>query len=138
MEERFWEKVQKTEGCWLWTGAINTNGYPALTEPGHRGRQVRAHRYAYELLVGPIPEGMQIDHLCEVKRCVNPQHLEPVTAEVNSMRYRGKKTHCKHGHPLDGWRRLCVHGEYKVRRYCTTCRAQEWQRKKEVRRAMAA
>jgi hypothetical protein len=79
-EARFWSYVTKTEGCWEWKGAKDGDGYGHL---GVAGSVVGAHRYAYELLVGPIPEGLHLDHLCRNRPCVNPDHLEPVTQAVN-------------------------------------------------------
>lgn len=81
MIERFWMKIQKGPGCWQWTGAIS-DGYGSFGE-GHKGRTHLAHRFAYELTVGPIPEGMQLDHRCSNRRCVNPAHLRPVTHKQN-------------------------------------------------------
>lgn len=83
-EERFWSKVEKSSGCWAWTGHKNRNGYGWTLGP--KGKGESAHRIAYELLVGPIPEGLQIDHLCRNRACVNPDHLEPVTQRVNWQR----------------------------------------------------
>lgn len=80
---RFWSKVDKGDDCWVWTGWTDRDGYGALDVGG---KFTRAHRFAYEELVGPIPEGLTIDHLCRVKHCVNPAHLEPVTAEENTRR----------------------------------------------------
>lgn len=81
---RFWSKVDKRPGgCWLWTGTMLRSGYGQFRLGlGH----VRAHRFAYELLVGPIPEGLTLDHLCRVTACVNPLHLEPVTLSENVKR----------------------------------------------------
>lgn len=103
LEERLWPKVEKTETCWLWTGSVNDYGYGAIHA---KGRRTGVHRAVYELLVGPIPEGFQIDHLCRVRNCVNPAHLEPVTQRENLRRGRagahyGERTHCKNGHPFD-------------------------------------
>lgn len=89
VEERFWVKVEKTSSCWIWTGSRNGRGY-GLFGASSGGAPVRAHRFSYELRFGPIPEGMQLDHLCEVKACVNPDHLEPVTNEENSRRARAR------------------------------------------------
>lgn len=75
-EERFWLKVDKSGDCWLWKAGRDTNGYGAF-------ERNTAHRTAYELSVGPIPDGLEIDHLCHVKACVNPAHLEAVTHRVN-------------------------------------------------------
>jgi hypothetical protein len=134
IEQRFWKYVEKTAGCWLWRGAINSNGYPAIHSEGRRGRQLRAHRVAYEMLVGPIPEGMQLDHLCEVKHCVNPDHLEPVLAQVNCERHTGKRITCAVGHPYQH-RVSVVHGVTKRARWCPVCQEA---RRKERRRALEA
>ena len=115
--ERFWPRVDKNGPipnyaphlgpCWIWTGAISSVGYGAFgaERVNGRNRNALAHRFAYEQLVGPIPEGLVLDHLCRVTRCVNPVHLEPVTHRENLDRgtpsashlNRGK-THCKNGH----------------------------------------
>jgi len=82
-ERRFWSYVEKTETCWLWTGHLTDDGYGRL---GINGQLVLAHRFAYELLVGPIPEGLHLDHLCRVRHCVKPDDLEPVTPAENVRR----------------------------------------------------
>lgn len=110
--------------CWLWTGAIGSGGYGTLHLDVERG-PVGAHRFSYELHVGPIPDGLQLDHLCRVKHCVNPLHLEAVTASENTLRavpFRGPirpRTHCKKGHPLSGDN---VYG-HNGKRTCKTCKA---------------
>ena len=84
--QRFFAKVEMSDrGCWLWDAAIDrTTGYGRFhAQVGH---MAYAHRFAYELLVGPIPDGYDIDHLCRVRECVNPRHLEPVTRRENLMR----------------------------------------------------
>lgn len=78
LEERFWSRFEKTETCWLWTAGKYASGYANLAGKYY------AHRYAYELLVGPIPEGHQLDHTCFVRHCVNPAHLRPVTNKQNN------------------------------------------------------
>jgi hypothetical protein len=103
-EERFWEKVNKTDTCWLWTGSSLFRGYGQLRV---KGKLVLAHRFAYELTIGPIPLGLTLDHLCRTPACVHPQHLEPVTHAENVLRGVGpaaanaRKTHCPQGHPYD-------------------------------------
>jgi hypothetical protein len=103
---RFWSKVEKTSTCWLWTaGTCRGYGYFATARKnGRHGRSLRAHRVAFELLRGPIPNGMQLDHLCRVRGCVNPDHLEVVTGATNTLRgisspaINARKTHCRRGH----------------------------------------
>lgn len=86
-EKRLWAKVNKRGpgGCWLWTATVNHAGYGRFCIGG-RGNTGLAHRVVYEFLVGPVPEGLQLDHSCNVRRCVNPKHLEPVTAAENWRR----------------------------------------------------
>lgn len=84
--ERFWNKVNKTETCWLWTGTRTQGGYGRLRV---NGQLWVAHRYAYERLVGPIPAGLVLDHLCRERSCVRPGHLEPVTFTENVRRGNG-------------------------------------------------
>ena len=96
--ERLLAKVDTTGTCWLWTGFIADNGYGGFSIGYSR---VSAHRASYELFVGPIPEGLVIDHLCRVRHCVNPDHLEAVTQSVNVSRgsnFNRDKTHCPQGH----------------------------------------
>lgn len=106
-DERFWEKVDKTETCWIWTGATTGTAsgspygmfVPDARRSGPR-RKVLAHRYAYEQIVGPIAEGLTLDHvktLCRSTLCVNPAHLEPVTIAENIRRAREGRTHCDRG-----------------------------------------
>lgn len=113
IEARFWPKVNK-EGpiwngshCWLWTASLNWQGYGKFGR-GKKGEGwERAHRTAYHLLVGEIPDGLELDHLCRNRRCVNPSHLEAVTHRVNELRgiapmaILAAKTHCPQGHPYD-------------------------------------
>jgi HNH endonuclease len=134
VEERFWSKVSgdSYESCWLWVGGLHPDGY-GIFYLNNMPR--RAHRIGYELMVGPIPDGLQLDHLCRVRHCVNPWHLEPVTNRVNSLRGAGptlarargfSKTHCKYGHPLSG---VNVSVNAKGYRTCLTCR-RNYMRKK--------
>jgi hypothetical protein len=96
--ERFDAKVEKTDGCWIWRGALNHGGYGVFT-PTRGAKQWRVHRLAYTLAVGPIPDGYEIDHLCFTRACVRPSHLEVVTALENTRRKVAQKTHCAQGHP---------------------------------------
>lgn len=84
--QRFWNHVNKTSDCWEWTSALDNDGYGIiqLSQPVRMNK--KAHRISYELSVGPIPEGMTIDHLCRNKKCVNPEHLEVVTGSENAKR----------------------------------------------------
>lgn len=101
MARRFWPKVLITDTCWVWTGGKGRGRYGVWAPPKTTGRKMgMAHRFAYESLVGPIPDGLEIDHLCQNPPCVNPSHLEPVTHEENMLRVRGRKTHCLSGHDL--------------------------------------
>ena len=98
---RFWAKVDTGGSCWNWTAGVDGRGYGAFKL---NGRQLGAHVVAYRRLVGPIPEGLVLDHLCRNPRCVNPDHLEPVTQRENVVRgeapaaTNARKTHCKRGH----------------------------------------
>ena len=119
--EAFWVKVDGSGGiddCWTWAGARYTHGYGYHSDGTAR---IPAHRWAYEHLIGPIPEGLVLDHLCHNRACVNPWHLDPVTTLVNNRRTESAtKTHCVHGHRLAGNNlyRHPTHG----RRGCRTCR----------------
>jgi hypothetical protein len=90
-KKKFWEKVDKVDGgCWVWIGVLN-NGY------GWHGGKL-ARRTSYMELVGEIPEGLELDHLCRNTPCVNPAHLEPVTRDENARRRFAAQTHCRNGH----------------------------------------
>jgi len=101
LPDRFWAKVDRRgpDECWEWQGGRTMGGYGRFEMPGQRGRGTGAHRVAYQLLVGPIPDGLTLDHLCRNKPCVNPAHLEPVTAEENLRRQGRTRTVCRNGHP---------------------------------------
>lgn len=98
LEARFWQKVDRgrLQDCWLWLGSIDKCGYGRFWVGD---RLDGAHRFAWELFIGPIPEGYELDHLCRVTHCVNPAHLEPVTHRENMGRgVKASQTHCIHGH----------------------------------------
>jgi hypothetical protein len=105
-EQRFWSKVDSSGDCWLWTGALEPSGYARFVAEGEK---VYIHRYAYEWVIGPIPEGLTIDHLCRVRHCVRPDHLEAVTHRENLRRsptqvttVNARKTLCPRGHQYSG------------------------------------
>jgi hypothetical protein len=101
-------------GCWLWTGYAYSNGYAAMS---WQGKQQLLHRLAYEHYVGPIPDGLQLDHLCRVRSCVNPDHLEPVTAMENTR--RAMRLSCVNGHPFTPDN---TYIPTDGKRYCRECR----------------
>ena len=148
VEERFWAKVDKTDGCWLWTGAKTKAGYGNVM---WQGRNWVAHRVSYSLLVGPVPEGLDLDHTCHNgdqscagglgcphRCCVNPAHLEPVTRSVNLI--RGKtliaeqvaKTHCPQGHPYDAANTYVTKRGSRQCRICAKASNAQWYRDHRV------
>lgn len=115
--------VNEETGCWEWIAGISPKGYGQFRHIGSNGRRRSgAHQFSYEAVVGPIPDTLQIDHLCEVKNCVNPGHLEAVTSLVNILRSKNqgalnaRKTHCPEGHEYD---RLTSDGK----RFCRRCKS---------------
>lgn len=101
MSDRFWTKVNKTDTCWLWT-AGKWQGYGRYRAGT---RNVLAHKHAYELANGPIPAGLELDHLCRVRECVRPDHLEAVTHAENVRRGNGgmpARLTCRQGHRYEG------------------------------------
>lgn len=128
--DRFIEKTRQAEdGCIEWTGGLNGAGYGQFYRGGKSSSSETgkgyAHRYAYEHYVGPIPEGMHLDHLCRNRKCCNPEHLEPVTPRENVLRgvapaaEHAKKTRCPAGHKYEG-DNLYIHPVKRIR-YCRTC-----------------
>lgn len=119
--DRFAEKVALDEGgCLVWMASRNNSGYGTFAAGGRRS--TTAHRWSYEHHYGPIPTGLQIDHLCRNPLCVNPDHLEAVTPLTNLKRGTGSasKTHCPAGHPYAGDNLRIV--KATGHRVCVTCR----------------
>ncbi len=147
VEQRFWIKVNKDGPipvcrsdlgpCWVWTGKLSTGARGGYGHLRIGNSNPPAHRVAYELLVGPIPAGLVIDHLCRNRACVNPAHLEPVTNRENLLRGVGapashaRKTHCIHNHEFTPENtRLGLNG----RRQCRTCETTRWGPQRRLRR----
>lgn len=97
-QTRFWAKVDRGPGCWVWTGGKTKDGYGRVRICD---RNFVSHRVSYEWANGAIPEGLELDHLCRNKACVNPEHLEPVTRVENQRRRAAIITHCPAGHEYD-------------------------------------
>lgn len=136
--ERFMAKVDKSGDCWPWTGPVDRYGYGKFS---YAGQTQIAHRWAYEALVGPIPEGLTLDHLCHSRaveecaslpdacahrRCVNPEHLEPVTRQVN--RLRAIKPECPQGHAYTAENTWIDGRGFRNCRICRRARGAEWVR----------
>lgn len=145
-EDYFWSRVNKDGPiparcpergpCWLWLGElIKRTGYGQV---GREGRNYRAHRLSYELLIGPIPLGLELDHLCKVRHCVNPAHLEPVTGKVNKLRgdtfnaRNAAKTHCPKGHPYDEKNTYMHPRGLRCCRQCANARMREKTRRRKL------
>lgn len=138
LHQRFWTKaVFDDNGCLIWTGLTDARGYGRFRIGD---KKHAAHRVAYELLVGLVPDGMELDHRCRTRRCINHHHLQPVTHRENVLRghlgrfVRPKKTHCVHGHLYDPQNTRY----YKGVIYCRTCKEIRQREKMSRQRAQSA
>lgn len=119
-------RIESTpDGCWLWTGCVNSKGYGNV---GIAGNVHLTHRVAYEALRGPIPPGLTVDHLCRAKTCCNPAHLELVSRAENSRRRSDSITHCAHGHRFT---ELTTYTTSRGTRECRICRRAQQQARRE-------
>ena len=117
------DKILIDDGCWEWDGKKDSGGYGRVHL---NGKKSQAHRVVYELLVGPIPDGLLLDHLCRNRICVRPDHLDPVTAWDNIWRskdpaYSATKRLCKRGHRLNR-KTTIIRGTQGEYRFCRACR----------------
>ena len=130
--ERLSDKIspEPNSGCWLWTGALSTRGYARIW---HQGQMRQAHRIMYEMTRGSIPNPLVIDHLCRVRHCVNPDHMEVVTNRENLLRGVGitaknyRKTHCIRGHIFNYENTVILPSKPTVR-HCRKCKNLHWRR----------
>lgn len=142
---RLWEKVNKNGPipearpdlgpCWVWTGSINSGGYGQYYT---KERPRLVHPVVYEELIGRVPDGLELDHLCRVRKCCNPRHLEPVTRRVNLLRgetttaKNAAATHCPSGHPYDEKNTYLFRGS----RQCRECRRSGLKRRRREKRCL--
>lgn len=136
--EKVWDqlRVDEASGCWLWTGTVDVSGYVVVCDTGKR--RVLGHRLVWEYLCGAIPDGLELDHLCFTRNCLNVEHLDPVTPAENKRRMQehvmSVKTHCPQGHPYAGEN---LRREKDGHRRCQTCREAQSAARNERRRVVA-
>jgi hypothetical protein len=148
---RIKERVSVQDGgyetpCWISDRAHNGTGYTKIcvVDATGRKRTVYTHRAAYEVFVGPIAEGLTIDHLCRNRACCNPAHLEPTTMRENTLRgesqasIHARQTHCLRGHEFTPSNTYRMRGAHGVQRLCRTCRLEQQRASYRRRRASAA
>lgn len=127
-QDRLWSNIDvvDVDDCWVWKGATTVKEYGRLRVGG---RKKLAYQYAYELVCGPVPDGLELDHLCRNRACCNPFHLEPTTHQENVLRgvagltnnHQTKKTHCPSGHPYSDTNTRKQDGQ----RRCIVCRREQ-------------
>ena len=136
--ETITKRLKKDTGCWEWTGWIENNGYGRVSI---NSKNALVHKVVYEALVGEIPEGLTLDHLCKVRHCVNPDHLEVVTLQENVLRgsspvaINAKKTKCDTGHDLSTSNVYMTPNGRRQCRECQNRRSRAWYRKNKLARA---
>lgn len=139
LADRLFPRIDAGGDCWLWIGALQREGYGAINL-GRPRRVARVHRVVWELLVGPIPDGLTLDHLCRVRRCCNPDHLEPVTLAENVARGSrraglARQAKCRRaGHPLTP-ENLAPNGRGRGRGICRECKNEANRRYRERKAA---
>jgi hypothetical protein len=134
---------EPNSGCFLWSLALGTDGYGYVNVGGKKGRRVGAHRVAYELICAPIPAGLDIDHLCRTRSCVNPSHLEPVTRKENLRRApwmigaaRKAKTHCVAGHARTPENKFLTKDGGSECRICRNERSRLWHARRRASKSV--
>ena len=137
MAERLCHNIRVcNDGCWYWMGALDAYGYGTLGGLFNRSKKtIKAHRLAYETFNGPISGNLPLDHICQNHRCVNPEHLQPVTLRENNRRHAQRRTHCKNGHP---WMNLLTirKANGKQEHWCRECNKIRCVKAQVRRRAM--
>ena len=138
VEERFLSKIEKTAGCWLWRGGCSGNGYGSFWA----GKNVPAHRFAYEMFRGPIPSRMWVCHTCDTPLCVNPEHFFLGTSSDNLLDASRKgrlnivntvKTHCQRGHEYSGANLYITPKGWRDCRVCRREASRRWEQKEKQR-----
>lgn len=126
-------------GCWIWCGAVGSGGYGNAWD-GSAHRYVSAHCKIFEWISGPVPTGLELDHICRIRQCCNPAHLEPVTRLENLRRAgaldrlrafsksRQERTHCGRGHELNSENLRIFNGK----RHCMACRRETYAQRKRI------
>ncbi len=133
-DARFWRQVNVSGSCWIWTGIIDHKGYGQFA--ANHKKHLAAHRWAYEALVGPIKEGLVVDHLCRNRACCNPDHMELVTTKENVLRGEGitaqnaRRVACCCGHEYS----VCHRKNGRSYRFCKRCKNEHQREKRREKR----